>query len=538
MTRPRWHSAIAFAALLVFWIAAVRAFLLIGREDPLWLDELHTQWLVSASWSEVFSRSLRWNQTPLYFLVEYVAVHFLPEIGGRERLLSIVSVAATGIFLAIFVGRRTGNWLAAAFTSIAFGFVSQVPFYATEARPYALLMLATVLQVAWLLDFLGGRGTQEVPAADRSKPTKFGVVVGLMLGCVLVAIHPTAMLILIAEFIVLAIWRFSIWNSRVERVHIGKGLVIIALAAMSGVAWLASLERTFLQRHLWNSIAEPGQLAVWFVWLAIWTTVPMVFGFMIPRTKNEIQPPTKRFFNQTWLTIGISMVVVGSMLGLDAAQIFPVANIRYAVGILPVMFVSMGLFLGRLPLAAIAVCGTLVLFGLTVLPSPRWDSNRLTWTAERNWMVDALSGKVSQLRFEQWQEVDSILGNEIAGTRAVVFLLANVLEDCNLADGSSSSRQTPLGDFLFPVAGFRSQRLNVDFLSCSTLLGPRFSKADLARLVNPDEKHFVVIRGTDATVRAVQNEIKTAFKSNNREIEFSFLGPANSNVHVWQINLR
>ncbi|MEQ1905299.1 MAG: hypothetical protein ABL888_14010, partial [Pirellulaceae bacterium] len=87
MTRPRWLSAIVLGALLIFWIAAIRAFLLVASEDPLWLDELHTQWLVSGSGNEVVPRALRWNQTPLYFLLEYMVVHALPEVAGRERLL-------------------------------------------------------------------------------------------------------------------------------------------------------------------------------------------------------------------------------------------------------------------------------------------------------------------------------------------------------------------------------------------------------------------------------------------------------------------
>jgi hypothetical protein len=536
MTRPRWLLAISFGSLFIFWIAAIRAFLLVASEDPLWLDELHTQWLVSGSGNEVVPRALCWNQTPLYFLLEYMVVHALPEVAGRERLLSVVSVVATGIFLGTFIGRRTGNWMAAAITSVSFGVVAQIPFYATEARPYALLMFVTVVQVAWLIDFLSTRSSPANAKDERIKPTVFEAAVGLILGSALVAIHPTALLILVAELIVLTFWSLRNRNSFGQKVPIGIGLVVLAVAVASGSIWLVFLERTFTQRQLWQGIAEPIQLGVWFIWLLIWTVAPTVVMTMFK--KKEIKSTETVSSDQGWLTFAIPMVVVGLMLVVNATQIFPVANIRYAIAVLPVMFVSMGLFLARQSSTVAIICGSVILMGLAFVPTPHWNSNRLVWSTERNWIVDACLGNVRQLRFEHWDEVDAVLGQEIGTGPAVVFLMANVLEDRQLTVGNADSASSPLDDFLFPVASFRSRQLDVEFLPRSTLLGPRFGPDELARLKQPDVKHFVVLRGTDATLKAIQNEIQGALEAENRKVVFNLLGPTLSNVRVWLVKLQ
>ena len=397
MKRPRWLSVIAFGALFVFWIAAIRAFLLVAHEDPLWLDELHTQWLVSGSWSDVFSRSLRWNQTPLYFFLEHSVVHALPDVLGRERLVSIVSIVATGVFLATFIGNRTGNWLAAAFASISFGMVRQVPFYATEARPYALLMFATVLQVAWLIDFLYAPSKPTENHAEKKQATGLKAAVGLLLGCALVAIHPTALLIVVAEIFLLTLWIFGTRKSGGREVPFGTCLVVLAMAVASGVIWLIVLERTWMQRQLWQGMAEPFQLGVWFLWLLVWTAVPAIF--LRARWRKESNSSALVSIAPACLALAIPAFVVALLLIVDTAQIFPLANIRYAVAALPVMFLSIGLFLDRQSTTVTIICGHLVLLGLAFIPTPSWSSNRLAWSNERNWMVDAFLGNVGQLRF-------------------------------------------------------------------------------------------------------------------------------------------
>ena len=127
------------------------------------------------------------------------------------------------------------------------------------------------------------------------------------------------------------------------------------------------------------------------------------------------------------------------------------------------------------------------------------------------------------------------MGKEIGSGPAVVFLMANVLEDSHLNVSNSSSASSPPDDFQFPVASFRSRQLNVEILPRSTLIGPRFSPADLARLSQPEAKHFLVLRGTDATFKTIQNEIEIALKAEKRSVIFNLLGPPLSNVRVWQI---
>ncbi|MEZ6075018.1 MAG: hypothetical protein R3C56_04880 [Pirellulaceae bacterium] len=56
--------------------------------ESLWLDELHTSWVVAGPWSDVASRARQGNQSPLFFWVLGGLTKTLGNLGGVQGELT------------------------------------------------------------------------------------------------------------------------------------------------------------------------------------------------------------------------------------------------------------------------------------------------------------------------------------------------------------------------------------------------------------------------------------------------------------------
>ena len=117
--------------------------------DPLWIDELHTSWVVSGGWSDIAGRATMGNQSPLYFWGVYPVVQLLGPSPINLRLLSLIAGCATLLIGPWLVWSRTRSVISTAVTASVLAIESQLVFYSSEARPYALLQLGGLLFV-WL----------------------------------------------------------------------------------------------------------------------------------------------------------------------------------------------------------------------------------------------------------------------------------------------------------------------------------------------------------------------------------------------------
>lgn len=165
--------------------------------ESLWLDELHTSWVVSGKFSEVAPRAWQGNQSPLYFWGVWAATQLIGQSEFSLRLLSLIA----GILLipaAYVVSLRwSGSPIAALLGAALVATEQQFLFYSTEARPYALVQLVGLLQVALFahvhacLDDSG-----PLPARSyRGGPRLFLIASSV----VLFYLHYTAALLFVAE---------------------------------------------------------------------------------------------------------------------------------------------------------------------------------------------------------------------------------------------------------------------------------------------------------------------------------------------------
>lgn len=122
-------------------------------EQPLWVDELHTAWVVQNGWSEVSWRAAIGNQSPLYFYLVKGSVELFGFSPWSLRLISILAGTLQMAVLFVVLTRWTGA-VAAGTVAACLLMVNPVMLFAsTDARPYALIGLVACLQLPLLAEF-------------------------------------------------------------------------------------------------------------------------------------------------------------------------------------------------------------------------------------------------------------------------------------------------------------------------------------------------------------------------------------------------
>ncbi len=127
----------------LFWIIAART--------PLWNDEIFTRYISSYKSIGELLATLRVaadQQPPLYYMLTNSSISLFGDANVALRLPSIVGVWIACLSAYFFLRPRTGP--APAWCGMAVLLASDASRYATEARPYALVLGVTgILLLAW-----------------------------------------------------------------------------------------------------------------------------------------------------------------------------------------------------------------------------------------------------------------------------------------------------------------------------------------------------------------------------------------------------
>ncbi len=206
----------------------------------LWLDELHTSWVVSGSWSEIAPRARIGSSSPVYFWLVGIVIQIF---GSSEATLRIVSVLAS--VLSLPLGYRLARVLGASpIASLAVPVLLAIDWervhFGTDARPYALVELLTLCQMLLFWRAMSSR-TLWIHA---------GSVAASVL---LVSLHYVAGLLLVAEGIfLLCRWKFSLADSSLAKPSwkwLAVDVAVIALGCLpiAANAWQVIADRNSLE---------------------------------------------------------------------------------------------------------------------------------------------------------------------------------------------------------------------------------------------------------------------------------------------------
>jgi mannosyltransferase len=144
--------------LLSLLLVSIGALWLPQLSSSIWLDEAGTYWLIRGTFSEAISRGYHYAPSGTLYLA---AMWLVKAVGGSsEWMLRLPSVVAAvlGVFVLFRVGAYLVDRETGLLAAIVFATDRTVAFAATDARPYALPLLAAIASVYFLLQWVGTAG--------------------------------------------------------------------------------------------------------------------------------------------------------------------------------------------------------------------------------------------------------------------------------------------------------------------------------------------------------------------------------------------
>ena len=455
---------------------------LLVSSEPLWLDELHTSWVVGSGMDQVAWRAKIGNQSPGYFWL----VHRFQSLAGFTAFsLRLPSILA-GIALLILAPWLVYRWTRSTSASIVSGILVAIDptfiFYSTEARPYVFVQLFGLLQFAAFHEFT---------RADRNGATIQQATLLTGFSVALFYLHYTAAWLLVAEAVYLAMrWR-RFTESPPQR-WLG---VCIAVGLISCIPAFLHLAEVFGRRSYWSDVSSPelllrvaGTRALQYVGLpglaaaaVCWSTG----GF--PKSPGR---------DVLALAIVVAVVPVAGCLGAAVLNIAPLALDRYSlVGLIayPIttaLFLSMAVDRLRTPIAQLMLLASVIVATTVGFNSFFCDS--------------IMRGRVIALRYENWRGPIDEINRDESKLEHPVFLFSNIIEDVDAYRNDDPQFQEYLR---FPVTGlYRVDQHDRSVIAGPTITREHFQEEHLES-IRQQGGAWLIIRGEPMLVAAIVQQI-------------------------------
>ena len=467
----RW--SIAFAALLVLLGAVLRVW---QARESFWVDELHTAWCTGGSLADVAPRAAIGNQSPLFFWFEWLLMQFGDKSEYTLRLPSLIAGTLLPLALYGLAWRWTRSDLVALVAAALVVVDPRSIFYATEARPYALVELLAALHAALFLELL----------ASPSIRLRIAFVLG---GGLLFHLHYTAVLLIAAE---VAYWllahcidaaalRYKFWWLLIDLFYLG----VTAAPAAGNIASIAARrenwERFVLQRPASDILLLlPWSALVLFVLVDV---DALLVRCPSPQSDSKLRDELRVLFTTVWLLVPLTLAWL-----LTATDIARLLAIRYVLVSAPAAILIASL-ITRLP----PWPHTRLTLGLSMVGLAIWSSSIIP-----QFRAD---GRVIAERREDWRSASQWLNEQLPGTRLPILVRSGLIE----SDALRGKHDPLLKDYcLLPVASlYRLQARREDLVPLPSNKAWKLAPETL-RLVRERGGLWLVNRSNEQASRSVE----------------------------------
>lgn len=353
--------------------------------DSLWIDELHTSWVVAGPWKELVSRAQSGNQS-----VGYFALLKLLHFGSTPTEISLRALSMVAWWGAVFLSfSRLLAWLPqSASWSQRVVLVSSMTlcacldwvhwFYSTEARPYALaLLLASCLLLAI--------------EKSLKRPDAFQWR-WVLAASGLVWVHPTTGLVALASWLAMLLWSLLPQRDRTREprftrrtlMYRGSELLILLLSWLPLLGFASDL---FQHRRQWESFAGNADLTYLLGMHPIhyWIGIPLAILFMQSWWARRWFPKL-HVSSSSWGLLWLGVVPMLAAWCLTALHWIPLMHARYLViGHWAIWLLSGSMMVRMNHVRWMAFTGVLIVTSM-VWHTREWERwERGEWTGIQRW---------------------------------------------------------------------------------------------------------------------------------------------------------
>lgn len=492
---PRRRRLVGALAILVVLAAALRWPL---ASEPLWVDELHTSWVVGQGSERLAENARDGNQAPLWFYLPWLTTRGA-EVDGRVnatnpwrlRLPSLLAGLAVPLLTYAAARRLTGLAGPAVFAAALAALDPRFAFYATEARAYATLQVVALLHlICWL--------ATRTPSMSMFRHRVWRAA-WIATGGLMFYTHYTTALVLVAETLADFGWLAIARVYRAEdqsaapmspsrTVQFRRLLLDYCLLLTACLPALPHLNSVASHRADWSrtlSADDPWTMFDWYgmalvpLAVVVATTLQRLWLGHRPRARGVELFPVGRIA----LMIVVPWLLAWIATACDIAQVLRYRYLIVSATLLPMV---PAIALAALPRRAAQ--GLLVAIVLTVIVA-RHDMLR-PWLETGVWPSQ---------RDERWSALIERLNGLLTEKRVPVLLFPALVEDHRLKvderEEASESRERLVRFCRFPLDTYAS-RLPSDtaILPLATLASPRLAAATVEQLQKRGGG-LIVVRG-------------------------------------------
>ncbi len=473
--------------------------------ESLWLDELHTAWVVADGPAAISERARLGNQSPLYFYLPYLTTGLLGTSEWTLRLPSLLAGSGLVALAYLLSYRWTQSLLAAALVGALVAVDRNFLFYATEARPYALVQLMAVTQL-WLFWELQSR------SALAPRLGFVASTVGMFY------LHYTAILLVAGEVMFWLIQRGLGRATAYRTRQFAADLLFISVLMLPSFGHLREIGS---HRHAWAAFIGDTSLQWPLHWFSLdnYVIVPLIglavttwFFRQTQAMRITGQQSTCAMLLANWLLLPVAIVWVSTVT--DFARLY---LLRYVIGaaLAPILFA--GLCVGACPTRRARSAVAVVTFLAALVSSGIVQQFRI-------------DGRLFGDRQENWREAVAWV-NSAMQPSSPVFIRSGLLEADRLREDSSPL----LRDYcLLPVTSIYALAVKPhDLAPLPTANSGDLSAGDLDRIAATGWSWFIIHGGSRTRERFMERvqaslQSRGLFGMGVQDRQFG-------NVAVWQV---
>jgi len=498
-----------------FWITLLLILVLaaslrgVQLKESLWLDELHTAWIVADGWAEIPWRARFGNQSPLYFYFVAAAT----GIGGLNelslRLPSVFAGVALVMSAALLVTRWTGSRAAGLLAALLLALDRNCIFYSQEARPYAWVQLFGLINTAFFLRIL----------VAPSRRSRAGWVVTAV---VVFYLHYTAILLLAAQLVAYGLLSLvPAWRPvyRWRQLAADGGVVVLGMLPsiphLMQIAARRDAWSLFISRRL--GLGEVFSLFPLEIYLLLPAIICVMAWLVVKTTKRWRGPGAMSaglargdwcFSWERW-SFGSADSVDPRQLVVLSAWLFVPLILAW---ILTVCDVARVFFLRYLVVSAAVPA----LLSAILLPACPGSLSRFVCSIALAAALVVQNGFVQQFqsdgrvigdRRQDWRAAISLLRREVAADHVPVFVRSGLIE----ADRLSDAPTPRLREYcLLPVHGiYRLDLPAEDVIPLPTSRSGELNRTHAERIIAAGQAWFLVV-GAPRTVDHISASVQRA----------------------------
>jgi len=323
------YEIVVLGLLLVFGFAKRAMY----ANNPLWLDELATAWVISDSFQVIFERSWINNLSPLYFIIVYLSKSLFGASEFSLRLPSILAGTLQIYFTYILSKRLFQNNTAAILAAFFVCIDQNLTYFSLEARPYSIGILLFLIQFYIFINAL------RTHSFDKWTCVTLGTSSGLMM-----LLHYTLGIAFVCELAITLTYSY--------RRHLSIGAlktisaaslitIIMSIPVIDHILYLAN-NKTVLSS--WINISTLASISSIIPSLTYYILLPIPLSFILFSGSTHVF----RRINTQSLSVVLVWIIIPPLLLWFAgyAKIVNVFSQRYMAWVIP----------GILILSAYVVC--------------------------------------------------------------------------------------------------------------------------------------------------------------------------------------